>query len=61
LTVPRGTSVPVHVELSAAEGLGADEYAVIHVTEHAHGRVIGGYTTVAVRGDDDGREAEVKD
>jgi len=61
LTVPRGTSVPVYVELSAAEGLGPDEYAVIHVTEHAHGRVIGGYTTVAVRGDDDGRAAEVKD
>ena len=47
LQVPRGTSAPVYVYLHAHH-LSHQEYQLVHVTEHANGKVVGGVSYVIV-------------
>ena len=47
LEVPRGASAPVYVNISAHH-LEQQEYQLVHVTEHASGKLVGGVSYVIV-------------
>jgi hypothetical protein len=48
---PRGTSVPVYLNISASRRLEGDEYAVVRVRETEKDRLLGGLSVVVMEGD----------
>jgi len=47
---PRGTSVPVYLNITASQRLEADEYAVVRVMETEQDRLLGGLSVVVMEG-----------
>lgn len=48
---PRGTSVPVYLNITASRRLESDEYAIVRVVETEQNRLLGGLSVVVMEGE----------